>query len=421
MSEIISLKVFKKVLKKIINKYEILKNRILYHLIYKKEKNLYIYDDVKLIKCAELEETFFGYYNLCPTNDRGDMLICSINDSNIKKDKRKDIKIYIKNNNVLSKIAKTSAWNKQQGCMLQWLPPNYKYVIFNDYDNHSKSYVSKVVNEEGRLIKQYKKPTSNISKCGNYALVLNYDRISKINPSYGYNCKTNIELPPDNKDGIWKIDLHTGLTKIILTIEQLKMLNYSKTMDNAIHKVNHIDINPSGTRFIFLHRWRGPNGRFHRLVSSDQNGKDLYILNGDKMTSHCCWFDDQTIISFCHIEGKGDGYYILKDKTNTSQLLSEKLPREDGHPSVSPDRKWLITDTYPNRSRMSKLLLYNFQQDKILELGRFYQPFRYKNAFRIDLHPKWGLDGKSIFFESGHNGKRQLYQMNIDNLLHNSQ
>ncbi|MDI6401683.1 hypothetical protein QLX67_06740 [Balneolaceae bacterium ANBcel3] len=365
--------------------------------------------------------SFFGYYNISPGNYNNEIVFCSVNEEINHPTPNNKLHINIKSQSKSRLIGTTNSWNWQQGCMLQWLPPKYEQIIFNDYDSVSGSYVCKIFNKEGGLIGKFKGPTSNISKCGSYALFFNYDRLSTINPSYGYNCKKDIKLPPDDKDGIWKIDLSTGVSYLIITLEQLKTLNYSKTMDDAVHKVNHIDINPTGTRFIFIHRWRSPMGRFHRLISADKHGKDLYILNGDRMTSHCCWYDDQTIISFCHIEGKGDGYYILTDKTHSRKLLSEKLPKEDGHPSVSTDKKWLLTDTYPDSARMSKLLLYNFQKDKIIELGRFYQPLRYKNAFRIDLHPKWGLDRKNIFFESGHNGKRQLYQMNIGNLLHNSQ
>ena len=87
------------------------------------------------------------------------------------------------------------------------------------------------------------------------------------------------------------------------------------------------------------------------------------------------------------------------------------MPRADGHPSISPDGRWLVTDTYPDKSRMSKIHLYDMNKDKIIRLGKFHQPFKYKKEMRIDLHPKWSWDGKKIFFESGHNGRRQLYSI----------
>jgi Tol biopolymer transport system component len=88
------------------------------------------------------------------------------------------------------------------------------------------------------------------------------------------------------------------------------------------------------------------------------------------------------------------------------------MPKFDGHPSISPDRKFVITDSYPDKSRFSSLYLYSIDKDNITKLGSFYQPFEYTGEKRVDLHPKWGKN-KNIYFESSHSGKRALYKMKI--------
>ncbi|MBN1931051.1 MAG: hypothetical protein JW786_05525 [Desulfobacterales bacterium] len=317
----------------------------------------------------------------------------------------------------VAKLGQTRTWNWQQGCMLQWYPGKDNHILFNDYDQEQDKYISKVINRSGQLKKTYPIPVNSVSRCGKFALSLNYDRLARMRPDYGYFNKKNNDLPvDDHEDGIWYLDLSSRQTKLLITLEQLKSLSYSTTMENATHKVNHIDINPGGTRFMFLHRWIGPQGRFMRLITANQDGSGLFILNGDIMTSHCCWLSDKEILSFCEYNGKR-GYFKFEDQTKKAILISEKFPIVDGHPSISPDSKWIITDTYPDKARFSSLYLYNFQDDIILELGRFFQPLQYKGEKRTDLHPKWSNFSEKIYFESSHTGKRTFYEFKLNEML----
>ena len=231
-------------------------------------------------------------------------------------------------------------------------------------------------------------------------------------PDYAYfNRKP--ELIADNNDGIWRIDLLKNTKELILTIESLKNFKPVESMRFAEHKFNHIDISPDSKRFIFLHRWIGPEGRFTRLISSDINGEKLFLLNGDKMTSHCCWLNNEQILSFCYHNSYGNGYYVFNDLSDKVVFFNESMPRVDGHPTISPNKRWVVTDSYPGRSRFSKLFLCNVETKKVFTIGKFYQPSNFIGEKRIDLHPKWNSDGTKIFFESGHKGRRQLYCLNV--------
>jgi hypothetical protein len=354
---------------------------------------------------------FFGYYNISPENNNGDILYLKVNNEETRASLIEPAKIMVKKpSGDIFQIGETRAWNWQQGCMLQWLPKGGKDILFNDYDEVNDRYVSKIIDMNSNVLRTFGMPVNNVSSDGSFALSLNYDRLAKMRPDYGYFNRKNNELADDNQDGIWHFDLTSGHKNLIITLENLKSFSYSSTMDGAKHKVNHIDINPSGIRCMFLHRWVGPQGRFMRLITANPDGSGLYILNGDVMTSHCCWLNNKEILSFCEYKGV-KGYFKFKDKTNKVEYFSVNMPETDGHPSVSPDGKWLITDTYPDRAKMSYLYLYGVQNDTILKLGSFFQPLRYRKEMRIDLHPKWEIDGKSIFFESGHGSKRNLYHL----------
>jgi len=355
--------------------------------------------------------SFFGYYNISPANRDGEILFLEVDTETPRASMTEPARIMLKSTSGQTRqIAQTAAWNWQQGCMLQWLPGTDGNILFNDYDPAADKYIAKVVDTSGNLIVRYNIPVNNVCKCGSFALSINYDRLAKMRPDYGYFNKKDKILPPDEQDGIWYLDLKTGIYKLILSLEILKDLDYSPTMDGAAHKVNHVDINPDGTRFMFLHRWIGPKGRFMRLITADPDGGNLYILNGDVMTSHCCWVGAKEIISFCEHNGER-GYFKFTDRTDRAGLLSKKMPTVDGHPSVSPDSQWVLTDTYPDKGRASALYLYNMLSDELIKVGRFHQPWRYKAEMRIDMHPKWSVNANVVFFESGHGGNRELFSL----------
>ena len=387
------------------------------YLVYRYVLKRY-YANYKLAKGLTIEkvfsqkETLFGYYNLSPENKKGEVLGCDFT-------KKPIVDILLKQNGTTSIIGQTQAFNYQQGSMLQWSFKEDNLLYYNSFNKERKDYECICYDTEKHCCADtLPKPVCCISRDGRYALSLNFERLAIMRPDYGYFCNEGGDLPGMQDDGIWKIDFQTKKVRLIITLKQLKEYNYVDTMEGAEHKVNHIDISPNGNRFMFLHRWVGPKGRFMRLITADENGENLYILNGDKMTSHSCWYDNSRIISFCYTSEYGNAYTSFIDQTKQKELLSADLPTEDGHPSVSPDKKWLITDSYPGLHRMSTLYLYNFESKSVFAIGRFYQPIKYTGTERIDLHPKWNLSGDKIYFESGHNGFRNLYCLHIDKMTH---
>lgn len=373
--------------------------------------NLVLDKRVTIEKVFPQKETLFGYYNLSPENRKGEVLGSDYAS-------KPEVDILLKQKGRTSVIGKTQAFNYQQGSMAQWSFVNDSLIYYNVYNKEKDEYECVCYDTvKQSQVDVLPKPVCCISRDGRYALSLNFERLAVMRPDYGYFCRKDIILPTLENDGIWKIDLITKNVDLIISLQQLKDYQYVDTMDGAKHKVNHIDIAPDGKRFMFLHRWVGPKGRFMRLITADENGGNLCILNGDTMTSHSCWYDNKTIFSFCHTPDYGNAYVSFKDLTKDKKLLSSTLPTEDGHPSVSPNKKWMITDCYPGLHRMSSLFLFNIDTKEVMSLGRFYQPLRYMGTNRIDLHPKWNMKGDRIYFESGHNGYRNLYVLNIDQLV----
>ncbi|MFI3263466.1 MAG: hypothetical protein R3Y26_11270 [Rikenellaceae bacterium] len=380
------------------------------YVVNKEFKPYYLNYNLDVSAVSDDEMLYFGYYIVSPENDKNQVIYCV--------PKGDEIGIYCNDNGKITHLDNTKSFNLQQGCMLQWGYTNTNHVYYNTYNSLSKRYESIIYDiEKGDKLSTFHLPIYALSKQEDYFLSLNFDRLTLMRPDYGYFCNDNIKLPSNTEDGIWYYDINLKQSSLIITLQQLIDLKYVETMDGAQHKVNHIDIAPDGKRFMFLHRWVGKKGRFMRLITCNSDGSNLYILNGDKMTSHSYWVDDEHIVSFCNTEKYNNAYVIFKDKSSEYNLVTEKLPTNDGHPSTILNGKWIITDTYPNLGRMSSLLLYNTKQNKLYKLGHFYQPLKYNGQKRIDLHPKWNMLGNSVYFESGHTGKRRLYKINLTNII----
>ena len=382
------------------------------YILNKRIKRCYLYHDLKIIP-VDKGINFFGYYNLHPTNGSCETLFLKVQHEDSRGSCQENAKIMkITSMQEKKMVAETAAWNWQQGAMLQWYPKGSNTIIFNNYNSIDDCYEACHSDLSGNVIKTYSAPIYTINHEKKHALTLNFDRLRKMRPDYAYFNRKGTEIFTDDKDGVFKLDFISNKVELILSLKTLRELSYVDIMEDAEHKVNHLEYNPSGTRFMFLHRWVGPKGRYTRLLTSDENGENLKILNGDIMTSHSCWLDDDRIVAFCEYNDK-TGYYMFNDKTGEVKLFSNQLPLVDGHPSLSPDGKYLLTDTYPDKSRFSSLLLLDIKANKLITLGLFKQALRYRGEKRIDLHPKWGLDSKSIYFESGHNGRRNLFKMEL--------
>ena len=100
----------------------------------------------------------------------------------------------------------------------------------------------------------------------------------------------------------------------------------------------------------------------------------------------------------------------MKDKTRHYEHIKKEIT-VDGHPSLSPDKLKIVTDTYPNRQRTASIYL--IENSEIKTIARVFAPFKYEDDFRCDLHPRWSRLGDKICFDSVYSGKRSLYVVKI--------
>lgn len=370
--------------------------------------------DVVRVSPDDGYEYFYGYYDKSPWDATDRYIICLKVKQAYKSVAPKELGIIgvidTQDNNKFKEIGITHSWNVQQGCMAQWMGPDFETkILYNDFrDGHycAVIYNFKKQKEESVL----PMAAYDVARDGSFILSLDFSRLHRMRPGYGYSNlpdMTKGELCP-NKGCIWKVDIGTGEVTELFKYIDFASFEPDESMLGAEHKVNHLMISPNCKRFMVLHRWFQKGRKHTRLVTVNVDKTEMYNLSDDVFVSHCYWKNDDEILSFLRKKDIGEHYYLMKDKTQEYQMYWSEL-NTDGHCSYSPDGKYIITDTYPNRKRIASVYLCTEEDNRSRRIARVTAPFRYDNDCRCDLHPRWSRKGDKVCIDSVHEGRRGLY------------
>ncbi|HOZ48968.1 MAG TPA: hypothetical protein PLO37_24955 [Candidatus Hydrogenedentes bacterium] len=321
-----------------------------------------------------------------------------------------------------TEFAQTTAWCWQQGCMLQWLPGSDTKVIYNvREDGQYKSVIQDVFSGEKRTLP---KPVYAVSPTGRQAVGLNFARVGMTRPGYGYY---GIPDPgADNlhpaDDGLYVMDLDTGDSKLLFTLDQISQYELEPDPEAGKHWFNHLLFNTDGTRFIFLHRWHrtaeSTKGWHTRMLTAAVDGSGLDIVADHDMVSHFIWKNPKQILAWSREPEEGDRFHLYTDQSDEVEVIGDGVLKQDGHCTYSPDREWVLTDTYPSKERMQGLMLYRPSDGRLEMLGKFYLPKEQSGEIRCDLHARWSRDGRCACIDSMHmGGQRQLYLIDLSSIV----
>ena len=323
-------------------------------------------------------------------------------------------------NGLWTPVAETTAWNWQQGCMLQWLGTAPRTtIVFNSRDQ-AGDFVATVVDLDNGSRRTIPAPVYGVAPHGREAVSTNFARLHATRPGYGYagvpDPWAETDVPED--DGVRHIDLLAGAVMLVYPIAAVAAHGADERMSSGIHWINHLQWNPSGTRFAMLHRWRAEGGgHTTRLLTGDPAGGALRLLEASGFVSHYDWRDDETLLAWSLHDGERH-YHLYEDvEGGRVDILGAEVFSEDGHCSFAPDRRWLLTDTYPDSKRSERtLIVYDCDTDTRHDVGRFFSDPSVGGEIRCDLHPRWSRDGCHVCFDSIHEGERQMYVIDVSSI-----
>jgi len=399
---------------------------------------------------------FFGYYDKCPWDATGRYLLAMEVDFQDRLPGPDDVAIIgvvdLENGCRFEPIAETRAWNFQQGAMAQWMPPNFeRYIIYNDRE---KDRVIAIIHdiETGQKVK-CPMPVYAVSPDGRYALGINFARLHRLRPGYGYAGLNDpwADEPAPKKDGIYLLNIPKGSVEKNFSIAEIAHFQTPKGVVQGNHWIEHLSFSPDGKRFAFFHRFSLPGGGIYtRLLTSDLKGKKIYLLS-EGMVSHYTWRNSYQILAWARIPRRinrlqairwlqplfgwvrhltrahpsgwvrqniiGDAYILFTDCSKEFKIIGKGVLTTDGHCSFSPSGDWLLTDTYPDNLGYRHLLVYHMSTGKCQEIARFYSPSELSGPIRCDLHPRWNRTGTAICVDSAHTGQRQIYILTVEHII----
>lgn len=301
--------------------------------------------------------------------------------------------------------------------MLQWLPaePERKIIFNGRTGDKFGAQILDIFSGDNIVLPL---PIYAPSPAGTGAVTLSFSRLERCRPVCGYvgvsDGSEGQDAPDD--EGIWSMDLETSESHLIVDLAQLAELNVHESMRGVEHWVNHLQWNPSGSRFAFLHRWhRGERQFWTRLFTANTDGSDVVLLEDSGEASHYDWRDDEHVLAWSLHDGERH-FHLYNEASREVEVYAADVLTEDGHNSYSPNREWLLTDTYPSGD-MRNLMLYHPATNTRYDIGRFHSDQKITNEILCDLHPRWNRQGTMVCIDSIHEGTRQMYVLDVSSIV----
>ena len=403
-------------------------------------------------------EHFFGYYDKSPFDAAGRRLLSHrVGFESVRmptKDDQAGIVVWDIEGRTSREVARTHAFNWQQGAMLQWLGPDFdSRILFNDFrDGRYVSVVLDVSSGETRILPL---PVYSVSLDGCWAVCVNFERHFWCRPGYNYACggdpKLNVPVP--DEDGISLMDLCTGEHRLVIRTRQMVDLHHVSSMDSGDNYLEHLLLAPDGERFFFLHRWRTADGDgYTRAYAASRDGTDIRLVSDSGDVSHYAWQDEHNVMVYGSEKAGINALrrsrvavkYLLRpfrplfkmivrpDSPLEKMVLPYRFQlvdvvsgektivgsgqlQSDGHPAFKPGNPDVfVCDTYREADGCRRLYLFDVKRNARRDLARLATPDQFnETAWRCDLHPRWDRQGKRICVDAAHTGSRQMHVFGV--------
>ena len=402
----------KQVIKKVVGEERSQKWKAFFSLIknYNFRNYLKVGRDVLGIEIYELcdKNVFCGYYDLVP--ERNGKILVHVISKNAQHNEMAKLGYFDVKTKEFCEFAETQAWCWQQGSRLRWA--NQKNVVFYNAARDGK-YVTIKLDIAKRESKSFPLAFYDISKDERYGASLNFDRLQRLRPGYGYSCfddKTMSDAASD-RDGLFIYNFKNNKVKLAVSLKELA--DKVDVEHRYQHYLNHISFSPNSRKIMFFHLWTEKWGRFNwrnQLCIYDILRDQLLVLESKAVVSHYAWVnDDELIMTGGDLDGEFYRIYDLRTK-KYRELKNEHLKR-DGHPVVI-GKNMFCTDTYPDSNCLQEVFLYDLDKNRYNELIKLYSDPLLWAEKRCDLHPKFCLREHAILVDSTYSdNERKIVRM----------
>jgi hypothetical protein len=312
-------------------------------------------------------------------------------------------------------VGESRAWSWQQGAMAQWLLRG-RTLVWNDREGDD--FVARTFDVDSGATATLPRPVYALDPNGRFALALNMARLDHVRPGYGYvgGGGARMDERKPSEDGVWKVDLETGESELILSLREAAQfltsrLSLKSRLKHAFKRYtywfNHAKISPDGERFTVKLRFRrlgkGWNDQQGVSLTCGTDGRDLRLLTDG--TSHVIWLDDEHLYLW-----QRDGVYLYADERPEGRRTGRIAPDLIDHnvhirhfPGTT-DR--FVFDT-PYREEID-LFAYDAHSESQERIASFSNHTPKRGLFRCDLHPCPSPDAQKIVVTPMDDGGRHI-------------
>ena len=370
---------------------------------------------IKIITPDDGYHYFFAYYDMRATGD-------GINQNHLchrvkfmdrlpQKDDVCEVGYLV--DNKFYKIGETTAWNFQQGAMLQYHPFKEDTVYYNVVKDGKFTTVTHNFTSGEKLYTDM--PTACVSPDGKYGLSVNFGRIFAFRAGYGYaGCidkNASVNAPVD--DGVFLTDMLSGKSKLLVSYQNLLKESGFSSKDKIL--VNHITFNTTSNKYVMLVRNFPTSGYTWStsMMIGDLNGNFKTILK-NTYVSHYKWLSSNEILAHCNVTKDKliKNLYLINVEDGSIKQYDSFYYHIDGcnpdiHCTQTPDGKYFIGDGYPYDGYRGILVTeISTLKSKVILWAKTVIPN--SEDIRCDLHARYVFNDKYVSFDTTHNGKREI-------------
>ncbi|MDF2923154.1 MAG: hypothetical protein K0R57_2068 [Paenibacillaceae bacterium] len=343
-------------------------------------------------------------------------------------------------------IATTIGWEPQLGANINWGADDDS-LFYNDVDSVSwQPHVVRINPSTGER-RLYDGSIYRISPDGRWIICAN--TIPMRRTQYGYGIVVPDELVPRNAgfredDGLYITDTVTGERRLLVSLQDV-MTRAEPAIDQDKYRHGelygfHCKFNPRGDRLLFTMRWFSseeaqPWNQINKhldfwVVTMKPDGSDIRVAVGPeqwcKGGHHINWCPDGEHLSM-NLKLYGDNRLLLcKVRYDGTGLhaITEALPGS-GHPTVHPDGRHILTDTYEREETafgdgtvpLRWIDLKTETEVAAVRVNVAHSATRNTSALRVDPHPAWLPDLRHVAFNGYVNGTRRVFIADMGPLL----
>jgi hypothetical protein len=316
-------------------------------------------------------------------------------------------------------LYKTSGWGAQQGANVQFLDD--RHVVFNDVVNGQ--VVGVVVCVDDLTVKYLSGPIYGLSPCRTYSYSGNLQYINALLPGYGvpdpmFGKKR--KSSNDEVDGVYRTNIYTGECELFISLQDiLEEMPEESDFKRGISYVFNVKASRNGKEIFVVVFAKNIPCRLDRAVQLfrvDVESKQVSVVVDDatwrKGGHHPNWLNGtDCIVMNLKRDAKQMQFVKINPHNSTVEVLAAGV-KGGGHPSVSPDGKYLLTDSYVSEGFMDSdgsvpIRIVELDTSTETELTRVFTN-RLQGPKRIDPHPVWSRCGRFIVFNAVIDGKRQV-------------